>query len=156
MASRRTAKRRERLEFVCADMNELELPAHTFDAMMALDTLYWVEDLPGLLAGVARSLRPGGRMGIFMLEDGDAVEAGSTRAGRALTQLGLEWSASDCTSANARFWRRMWQTATRLRSDYEAEGNGFIAASLIREAEEEFLPAIEAGTLVRYLFHARV
>ena len=43
-----------------------------------------------------------------------------------------------------------------MRDDFEAEGNGFIAASLIKEAEEEFLPAIKAGTLTRYLYHVRV
>ena len=43
-----------------------------------------------------------------------------------------------------------------MRDDFEAEGSGFIAASLIKEAEEEFLPAIKAGTLTRYLYHVRV
>ncbi len=43
-----------------------------------------------------------------------------------------------------------------MRDDFEAEGNGFIAASLIREAEEDFFPAIKAGTLTRYFHHVRL
>jgi len=51
---------------------------------------------------------------------------------------------------------RYWKAAIDLRDDFEAEGNGFIAASLIKEAEEEFLPAIEAGKMTRYLYHVRL
>ncbi len=40
--------------------------------------------------------------------------------------------------------------------DFEAEGNGFIAANLIREAEADFLPAIAAGRLSRHLYHVRL
>jgi hypothetical protein len=43
-----------------------------------------------------------------------------------------------------------------LRDDFEAEGNGLISAALIKEAEEELLPAIEAGKMTRYLYHVRL
>ena len=44
--------------------------------------------------------------------------------------------------------------ATALRDDFEAEG--FTAANRIREADGEFLPAIEAGTITRHLYHVRL
>ena len=39
---------------------------------------------------------------------------------------------------------------------FEREGNGFMAESLIKESEVDFLPFIEAGDLARYLYHVRV
>jgi hypothetical protein len=101
-------------------------------------------------------------MGIFMseeLEDGDPLEnleADKTRLARALAKLGLSYEAYDYTVENAAFWRRLRDTATALRDDFEAEGNGFIAANLIREAEEDFLPTIAAGRLSRHLYHLRL
>ena len=84
------------------------------------------------------------------------LEASNTELGRTLPALNLTYNSHDYTARNAEFWQRIFATATDLRADFEAEGNGFIAASLIGEAEEEFLPAIEAGTLARYLYHVRL
>ena len=39
---------------------------------------------------------------------------------------------------------------------FEAEGNGFIAASLIRESEDEYLPDIEASRIARYLYRVSI
>ncbi len=111
---------------------------------------------------MVRAIKPGGQMGIFMMQgpwDDDPpgiVEAGDTKLGRALSKLNLTYDAYDYTTQNVEFWRRNWTAAVDLRDDFEAEGNGFIAASLIKEAEEEFLPAIEAGKMTRYLYHVRL
>lgn len=162
VATERTAGKRDRLTFLAGDLNALDLPERSFDSAISLDSLYWVADLPATVAQVARALRPGGQMGIFMLDgrdEGDPpeiLEPANTRLGRALGQLGLAYDAHDYTEQNSAFWRRNWQAAIELRKAFEAEGNGFIPASLIREAEEEFLPAIDAGTLCRYLYHVRV
>ena len=162
VANERTADKRDRLTFLKGDMNALDLPAGSFDAAIALDTLYWVADLADTLAQVARSIKPGGQIGIFMLaelEEGDPpenLEADKTAPARALSKLSLPYQAYDYTAQNAAFWLRVKETATALHDDFEAEGNGFISANWIREADEEFLPAIEAGTLTRYLYHVRL
>ncbi len=161
-AMERTADKRSRLTFVQGDMNALDLPDRSFDAAISLDTLYWVADLGDTLSQVVRTLKPGGQLGIFMLADRgeddqpSTLEAVNTGLGKALSKQNLTYGAYDYTTKNGEFWRRLWKAATDLRDDFEAEGNGFIAASLIGEAEEEFLPAIEAGTLARYLYHVRL
>ncbi len=161
-AMERTADKRSRLTFVQGDMNALDLPGRSFDAAISLDTLYWVADLGDTLSQVVRTLKPGGQIGIFMLADrgeGDppsTLEAGNSDLGQALSKLNLTYDAYDYATRNGEFWRRIFEAATELRDDFEAEGNGFIAASLIGEAEEEFLPAIEAGTLACYLYHVRL
>ncbi len=161
-AKERTADKSSKLTFMQGDMNALDLPERSFDAAISLDTLYWVADLADTLSQVVRTIKPGGQIGIFMLasrgadDPPEALEPGNSGLGQALSKLNLAYDAYDYTTRNGEFWRRIWKAATDLRDDFEAEGNGFIAASLIREAEEEFLPAIEAGTLARYLYHLRL
>ena len=151
-----------RLTFQQGDMNALDLPARTFDAVISLDTLYWVADLPKTLGEIAKTMKPGGQMGIFIsqeLGEGDPpaiLEADNTELAQALKSQQLRYDAYDYTAQNAEFWRRIQEAATDLREEFEAEGNGFIAASLLREAEEEFLPATKAGTITRYLYHVAV
>ncbi len=86
----------------------------------------------------------------------ESLEADNTDLAQALARLNLTYDTSDYTANTARFRQRISQAVNDLRDDFEAEGNGFIAAQLLREAEEEFLPAFEAGTLTRYLYHVRL
>ncbi|HSS63375.1 MAG TPA: class I SAM-dependent methyltransferase [Gammaproteobacteria bacterium] len=161
-ARERTEDRRSRLEFVNGDMNCLELPEQSFKVVISLDTLYWVADLKDTMRQIEKLLKPGGQMGIFMLSDvpngrtADDYSASETSLGRCLGKLGLAFDAHDYTLQNSAFWYRNYEAAKSLRDEFEKEGNGFIAASLIREGEEDFLPSIEAGTLVRYLYHVRL
>ena len=60
------------------------------------------------------------------------------------------------TVQNAAFWHRNYNAAKDLQDEFDAEGNGFIAASLIREGDEDFMPFIETDKLVRYLYHVRL
>lgn len=161
-ANRRTAAKRSRLTFQRGDMNALDLTADSFDAVVSLDTLYWAADLESTLSQLARALRPDGQMAIFMnhhIEEGDdpgrlALE--HTALSKALTALEWRFEASDYTRQIGAFWQANWRAATDLQHAFEAEGNGFIAASLIRESEEDYLPDIRAGRIVRYLYHVRI
>ena len=160
-ANERTRDKRDRLSFVTGDMNALDFPEQSFDTVISIDTLYWVDDLTSTMAQVAKLLKPGGQMGIFMLKhvpDGrKAIDysAEETPLGRSLREIGLSFDAYDYTIQNDAFWYRNYQAAKDLQDEFEAEGNGFIAASLIREGEEDFLPFNEEGTLARYLYHVR-
>jgi ubiquinone/menaquinone biosynthesis C-methylase UbiE len=156
-ARERTAGKRDRLTFLQADMNDLDLPAQFFDAAISLDSLYWVADIADTLSRVARGIKPGGRIGVFMLqslgepESPEILEADKTAPARAFAKLNLAYQAHDYTDRNKEFWLRAREAAIALREDFEAEGNGFIAANWIRECEE-YLPANEAGTIARYLY----
>ena len=161
VANERTQGKRARLTFIEGDMNDLDLPAQSFDAAISLDTLYWVADLPDTLSQVVRAIKPGGQIGIQMLQsrpDGaspDILEADKTRPAQALAKLNLTYDAHDHTSQNAAFWRQYRDVVAALRDDFEAEGNGFIVAEF-DETVNQFLPAFEAGTLTRYFYHVRL
>ncbi len=145
------------------NINELSLDSNSYDAVISLDTLYWewIVDLEKTLSMLAGALRQGGRMGIFMnhhISEGDSpelLEAQHTKLSLALSTLGLSFETFDYTKKIGEFWRRIFRAATDLRDAFEAEGNGFIAASLIRESEEDYLPDINAGRIARYLYIVR-
>lgn len=161
-ANARIAGKESRVNFLQGDMNALEFPAQSFDAVVSIDTLYWAAELTDTLSRLVEMLKPGGQIGIFIaqnLRDGgppERLEADKTDVAQALKKLGLPYEVHDYSAQNTDFWQRVWRASTDLRQDYEAEGNGFIAAALIRESEEEFLPALEAGTITRYLYHVRL
>lgn len=162
VANARTTEKRSRLTFIEGDLNALDLPENSFDAAISLDTLYWVSDLPDTISQVLRAVKPGGQLAVFMLqyrEEGDPaeiLEAENTDLSRALKKLNLPFEVIDYTAENNAFWQRNWESARELQSAFEAEGNGFIAASLIKEAEEEFLPAAKDGSITRFFYHLRV
>ena len=161
-AQARIEGKQSQLTFATGDMNSLDLPERSFDAVISLDTLYWVADLTNTLSQVAKLLKSGGQMGIFMLahvpegRTANDFGANETSLGQSLASLGLTFDTHDYTVQNAAFWHRIYEAAKSLQGEFEAEGNGFIPASLIRESEEDFLPSIKTGMIVRYLYHVRV
>ena len=94
-ANERTADRNTQLTFAVGDMNDLNLPDKSLDAVISLDTLYWAADLEATLAALKRALRPGGLMGVFMnhhIDEGEAKERlrpAHSKAWKALSNLDL-------------------------------------------------------------------
>lgn len=161
-ASARTESKRSRLTFLQADLNSLELPAQSFDAAISLDSIYWAADVTEALSSVVSALRPGGQLGIFIvqtLEEGDRpeeLEAQNTTVALALSKLKLDYRAHDCTARFREFWPRVKEAAVALCDDFENEGNGFICQNWLREADYDYLPAIEAHEIRRYLYHVHL
>jgi len=160
-ATERTKAKRSKLKFVQGDMNALDLPAQSLDAVISLDTLYWVSDLEKTLSMLMVALRPGGRMGIFMnhhISDSDDLSELApefTDLSKALANLGLPFTTRDYTVQIGDFWRSISKVANDLKQDFETEGNGFISANFIREAEEDYLPDVNSGKIARYLYHVQ-
>lgn len=160
-ATARTAGKRDRLTFEQGNFNALDYSDRSFDVVISLDTLYWASDLEATLSALERALNPGGRIGIFMnhhIDEGEPPEmlaAPHSKLAKAVAKVGLSLQTSDYTREIGEFWHRNLAAATDLREVFEAEGNGFIAASLIRESKEDYLPDIDAGRIARYLFIVR-
>jgi SAM-dependent methyltransferase len=154
----RTASKRDRLSFRAANFNTMTAEPGTYDAILSLDTLYWASDLEAVLGVLADSLAPGGRMALFMNhhvdpgEPAERLEAARSDLGRAVAARGLSARVLDFSANIGAFWERNYAAAVALKDQFEAEGNGFIAESLIRESEEDYLPDIHEGRIARYLF----
>ena len=93
IAAARAARRRggvgDRVEFVVGDVHALDLPAASFDAVVAHTLVSHVRDPLAVLAEAARVVRPGGSVAIF---DGDYA---SLTFGSADAQLGRGDGARD-------------------------------------------------------------
>ena len=160
-ANQRTAGKRDQIEFITGNFNDLDYPDGSFDAILSLDTLYWAADLREVTARLISMLKPNGRMGVFMnhhIGPSDPPEKLAVRHADfaiALSSLGQPYDSFDYTKKIGEFWKRNCTAAEELLPLYEKEGNGFIAEGLIRESREDYLPDVEAGRIARYLFFVR-
>ena len=157
-AVNRTSDKRDRLTFVQGDINLLDFPDHSFDKVFSIDTIYWVADIDEALASISRLIRPGGRLGIFiantpLMDDApDAYEARGTWIAKSLENLGLSYDVYDHTESFLKFWPKLKKVVLELKDEFIAEGNEVIFDSFMLDADEDYLPAAEAGRLRRYLY----
>ena len=157
-ADARTSSKRSRLSFRSENFNSMTPKEGAYDAILSLDTLYWATDLKGVINVLAKSLKPQGRMALFMNhhvganEPAEQLKHENSGLGKAVASLGLNAQVYDFSANIGAFWERIYAAATALKTTFEAEGNGFIAESLIRESEEDYLPDVHAGRIARYLF----
>jgi ubiquinone/menaquinone biosynthesis C-methylase UbiE len=158
VAMERTQHNRDRLTFVQGDMNALDFPDHSFDKIISLDTIYWVADIDEALAAIVRLLKPGGKLGIFIAitpQMGDSpggYEPHGNWVAKALQKQDLGFDTHNYTESFLQFWPKMKEVVMELHDDFIAEGNEMIFASFMLDADEDYLPAAEAGKLRRYLY----
>jgi ubiquinone/menaquinone biosynthesis C-methylase UbiE len=162
-ARQRSKLATSRLQFVEADLNRLELAPASYHAAIAIDSIYWVSDIEQTINDITRALRPGERLLILMTslpgeDDLDAAAIGleDTKVARALNQLPLDYEALDWSESFAGFWPGVYSALVELKIEFEREDNSFIYRNWMREAETEYLPALAAGKLRRYLYQIRV
>ncbi len=132
-----------------------------WDAAVAIDTLYFLDDLDAAVGWIARLLAPGGRAAIFaseLLPEGagmgnEAPEevARCTRIARALDRHGFTFQVRDFSAAEHALWRRQREAALALRGAFEAEGRLELWRLRLAEAERT-LEWVEAGRVRRYFY----
>ena len=161
-ATARLADKGEMLKFREGNMSTLELAEQSYDAAYAIDSIYWVDDMTDAVRRIARGIKPGGQLAILIVQIGEycerpeELEMHGAPPAVALRNLKLEYEAYDFTDEFRDFWPRVKDAAVALRDEYEREGNAFICDNYIKEADTEYLPAIEANEIRRYLYIAKV
>jgi ubiquinone/menaquinone biosynthesis C-methylase UbiE len=157
-ANVRTSQKRDRVTFVQGDINSLDFSDHSFDQVLLIDTVYWLADIDQALASTSRLIKPGGRMGIFlsnspfMDNSPGAFEPHGTWVAKSLAKLNLKYEAHDYTESFLEFWPTMKKVALELKDEFIAEGNEVLFEIFMRDADEDYLPAIEQGKLRRFLY----
>jgi len=161
-ACNRTSDKREKLNFLQADLNAPGLPSNTFDAAISIDSIYGVSDMDKSILSIVETIKPGGRLFILIVhhlkEEGDAsyFDCRNTRVARSLDNLKFRYDTVDYSDWFLDFWPRAREAAFSLRDEYVSEGAELICDIWIREADEDFLPGIEAGMIKRYLYQIYV
>jgi len=163
-ARARTAGQADRLAFVVGDMARLAdaFPPASFDALISVDTLYFVDTPDFPLEDMLALLKPGGRLVALYTHGADpqtpipvfrreTLPPDKTPLGVALRQLGLPYDVQDFTAADRAFQRRMRQAIEEVRPALEAEGHLFLYDSRRAEADGT-LAAHAAGCAARYLY----
>lgn len=161
-ARRRTAAKSGRLSFVEGDINALDLPAAAYDAIIAIDTIYFSEDYTVTVGRLRQALRLGGRMA-FLYSHGrepwipveafpaETLAPDKTPLAVALQANGLAFEARDFTAEDYRSAGERQAILAELRPRFEAEDFAFVYDNRMGEARG-IRQAIEEGLHRRYLY----
>lgn len=161
-ATARTEGKRDKLSFVEADLNSLDLPENSFDAAISIDSVYWVADMVDAISSMVRTIKSEGQLCILIehrIGGNDHTqldESDRTGVALALSELNLNYETKDYTEAFLKFWPLVKETAEQLREDFAREGASLICDNWVREADEIYLPAVNANKIRRILYHVHV
>ncbi len=156
-AIERTRGKATRLAFICGDMRQSALPVHSFDVIVAIDSLGFIPEHERLLERLRETIAPGGRLAAFhsawagVDEPKDRLRADGTRVAQALAHGGLKYQAFDFTVQEVEHWKSKLQVAEELREEFQAEGNAFLFERRHLEAtlHQQY---VQSGNLSRYLY----
>ena len=162
VARSRAENKHSQLDFIEADLNQFELEPQSYDAAISIDSIYWVNDTADVLQRIIKTLKPGGQLILSIVimpgycDSPEELEIDKSFVATALDRLAIDYQSIDRTESFLGFWPGIKTVMSGLKKDFEEEGNGFIYQNWIREAEDEFLPALESGGLRQYLYHLHV
>jgi ubiquinone/menaquinone biosynthesis C-methylase UbiE len=162
-AQARTALKSQRLSYMVANMDSLDFPDDSFDAVISIDTLYMPNDLAATLRKLAAMLKPGGQMALFythMLssdrEPRESLLPQNTPLGAALRRCGLPFQAWDFSQETYEHLQRKRHIGEALRLAFETEGNQVLYDYIMAESESSTAPYERAtATFNRNLYHVR-
>lgn len=147
----------DNLEFLTADLDDLDFPANSFDVVISLDSLYFAENLERTVKRMLKITKPNGKVAVFygqILKDDepkDKLLHANTELGIILQNEGVNYTAYDKSSDEEVFWQRSLEVAGQLETKFKDEGNIDIFDNLVFEAKN-CLSLIEQDRLSRYLF----
>ncbi len=156
-ARERTINKSERVSFLVGNLDELPFNSGSFDRIIAVDTIYFTQNLPALIINLKRILRDDGLMGIFYSQrigkkdDRIMLEADHTNLAFVLKERGFKFKTCDFTEEEQKHWVDEISVADELKAEFENAGEIEIYQSRIREATDH-LAYIEDNRLSRYLY----
>lgn len=118
-----------KLKFSVDHMEHLSLPINTFDAIVAVDTIYYMEDLNAMLAQFLNVLKPQGQMGIFchnwiwQAADRESLKPDGNDLALALQQAKLPYRWVDLTKAGRQHWLKKLAVLETMKDEFVQEGN---------------------------------
>jgi SAM-dependent methyltransferase len=161
-AQQHTVDKKDRLTYVTGDMDHLSFEEGNFDAIISIDTLYFVESIDVAIRKLKSLLKPpNGRLAIFYDQTCDPDESRdvllpeNTKVGATLNTNGLAYETVDYTTNSRGIWIREIEAAEELKELFVKEGNTDIYEDRVQDAKRT-LEKIENGRQVRYFYLAKL
>jgi ubiquinone/menaquinone biosynthesis C-methylase UbiE len=160
-ARRRTETKSDRITFENGDMDAIDLRPESFDAIIAIDSLYFTADMKVLIGKLKKSLKPDGHLAIFHSqalasgENEEVLHQDCTPVAVTLAADEFTYDCRDLTDKDVLFWQRSKETAKALQPEFDAEGNPTLCNGRIGEGDA-VLNFASAGHWRRYLYNARM
>lgn len=158
-AQKRTRGKQNRISFQVMDMDEVDFPPNSFDTVLSIDTLYFVNDLYKLINAIRDSLQERGQMGILYSvkvsvgEPKELLYPENTVLAKALEKSGMQYETWDFTAEEMELWKKSITIANELKNQFIEEGNLALYEGLVSEATRE-LEFSDSDRRCRYLYHA--
>jgi 2-polyprenyl-3-methyl-5-hydroxy-6-metoxy-1,4-benzoquinol methylase len=160
-AQERTESKRHRLEFRVENLNRLDPALGGVDTIVAIDSLYFADDLESTVNQIKRLLRDDGQLGIFYSQmrwtpdlPDDVLTPEGTKLARLLLKAGFVFETWEYTTEELQLWRKQREVAEALKDLFVAEGNQELYESRMKESSL-VVGLLEEGKGRRYLYHAR-
>ncbi|MBT4575740.1 MAG: class I SAM-dependent methyltransferase, partial [Candidatus Cloacimonetes bacterium] len=128
-AQERTKEKQDRLKFITMDMNALDFPKESFDAIIAIDTLYFVGNINKTIQKMKEILKENGKLGIFFSqmvkteENKEKLLPNKTIIAQTLKKNNLKFRTWDFTESEKEFWKKNISIAETLKDEFAKEGN---------------------------------
>ncbi len=157
MARQRTDSKKDGLTFLVGDMDELELPDNTFDAIMDFDSIELAQGMTKALDQLRKTLKPGGRIALFYqvaTASGaakNALEPDNNRLSEYLHKSNLTYRTQDFTQNDIAFQHRAKEAAEKLEAAFLQEGNIRKSNNMLANCEH-YIKLYESGRMRRYLY----
>ena len=142
------------------DFNNLKFPENSFDAIIAIDTIYFVYNLEKTIVKLKTLLKANGTMAIFFSqmikpdESSKLLLPNNTKLAVALKKNNLKYEFYDFTVSDKNHWKKTKEVADKLKEEFENEGNKLIYISRKFESEK-WLEYVESDRISRYLYHIK-
>jgi len=157
-ARRRTVRKKDRLRYKTKDMEALRFEPGSFDTVIAIDSLYFTEDLDRLVKRLVELVEPGGQMGIFYSpiippeQSKFLLQPGKTKFAAALKKADKDFRYWDFSRDEADIWKNSKAIAEDLKEAFTQEGYADLYESRIKESERQ-IKVVAEGRTRRYLYH---
>jgi cyclopropane fatty-acyl-phospholipid synthase-like methyltransferase len=163
-ARQRTAPKADRLNFVTGDINDLQLEANHYDAILSIDSIYFSNDYAGTVCSLLKAIKSGGRLAFLYAHgrepwipvdqfDAETIQPDKTPLAEALLVNNLSYHVWNLTQQDYALAQRRKAVLLELKPEFEKEGNLFIYENRMGDAEG-ISQAIESGLHARYLYLA--
>jgi len=160
-ARERTKNKKDRIQFLKVDLDDLQFEADSFDTIIEIDNLSFVKNLEHTIERMIKIIQPGGQMGILRSQivpseaAKEALKPDKTTLADEFKKHGLPFKTWDFTENVKRISQKKIEVAEELKEQFLEEGNLDIFNKIISKMEMR-MKFVTSGLESRYLYHVKV